>query len=161
MSRLRRSTAVVAFVFGLLALSACKPPSNEPTGYDDVTKANFIEGCTGVVTSGTADSTSTSVITTNGASPDVCECEYNWFVDHMPFDQKAAEAQGNRDALNFQTLNQQLQDNPDSMPQDIQDSLRSACAEGEKVTPATTGQAGTTGAPSDTAVENTTSTTTP
>jgi hypothetical protein len=161
MSRLRRSFALAAFAFGLLALSACKPPSNEPTSYDDVTEANFMEGCTGIATSGTAESTSTSVVTTDGASSEVCKCEYDYFVANVPFDQKAAEAQGNKDAPNFQDLNQQLQDNPDSMPQNIQDDLRSKCAEGEQVTPTTSGQPGTTAPPSDTAIDNSTSSTGP
>jgi hypothetical protein len=174
---LRRSSVVAAFVFGVLAISACKPPSNQPKAYDNVTQANFIEGCTGIVTTGdtatgdtamgdtatgdTAKSPSTSVVTTDGASSSVCKCEYNWFVNNVPFDQQTADSQGKGpDAVDFLELNQQLQDDPTSMPQDIQDSLNSACSKAELVTP-NTGQTGTSVAPSGTAVEATTSTTTP
>lgn len=164
---LRRSFAVVAFAFGLLALTACKPPSNEPKGYDDVTETNFIEGCTGIVTTGTtgtdggAEGPSTSIVTTDGASSSVCKCEYDWFVANVPFDQKTADSAGQGpDKVDFQELNQQLQDDPTSMPQDIQDSLNSACNKGELVTP-NTAQTGTSVAPSGTAVETTTSTTAP
>jgi hypothetical protein len=151
---LRRSAAVVAFAFGLLALTACKPPSNEPKAYDEVTEANFIEGCTGVVTEGTVENPSTSIVTTDGASSGVCKCEYDWFVANVPFDQKTAATSGQPDQVNFQDLNQQLQDDPTSMPQEIQDGLKSACS--EHVTPATTGQTASPGAPSDTAVDTTT-----
>jgi hypothetical protein len=163
---LRRSSAVVAFAFGLLALTACKPPSNEPKGYDDVTEANFIEGCTGIVTTGTtgsdgSGSPSTSVVTTNGASSGVCKCEYDWFVANVPFDQKTADSAGQGpDKVDFQQLNQQLQDDPTSMPQDIQDSLNSACSNGELVTP-NTSPTGTSIATSGTAIETTTSTAAP
>jgi hypothetical protein len=163
---LRRSFAAVAFALGLLALTACKPPSNEPKSYNDVTEANFIEGCTGIVTTGTTGSDgsggpSTSVVTTNGASSSVCKCEYDWFVANVPFDQKTADSAGQGpDKVDFQQLNQQLQDDPTSMPQDIQDSLNSACSKGELVTP-NTSQSGTSIAPSGTAIETTTSTTAP
>lgn len=151
MSRLR-STSALALLVALFALPACTPPSNAPKAYDDVTEANFIEGCTGVVTtSGTAENPSTSIVTDNGASSTVCKCQYDWFVSNVPFDQQAADDAGTPDQVDFQQLNQQLQDNPDSMPQEYQDALKSACGSssigsGENVTP-TTQATGTTEAP--------------
>jgi hypothetical protein len=156
MSRLRTRSALAVLLFGLFAITACNPPSNEPDAYDDVSKANFIEGCTGVVTSGTAESASTSIVS-DGAPANVCECEYNWFVDHVPFDSEAAKTQDTRpDGLTFEELNQQLGDNANSMPQDIQDSLRSACPSGGTSPGTTESQAGSTGSPNDTAIEPTT-----
>ena len=91
----------------------------------------------------------------------MCKCEYDWFVANVPFDQKTADSAGQGpDKVDFQELNQQLQDDPTSMPQDIQDSLNSACSHGELVTPST-GQTGTSVAPSDTGIEATTSTAAP
>ena len=58
----RRRLALVALLGGLAALTACGPPSNEPDAYDDTTRANFIEGCTGIVTEGTALDASTSSV---------------------------------------------------------------------------------------------------
>jgi hypothetical protein len=137
MSRLRPRSLVGLAVLSLVALSACSPPSNTPDAYDDVTEANFVEGCTGIVTTGTAADASTSSVAP-GASEDVCRCQYNWFVQNMPFDQQAAEDAGDGpDALNFKELNQQLQDDPTSMPQDVQDSLRSACLDGGGATTST------------------------
>lgn len=161
MSRLR-STSALAFLVALLALPACSPPSNTPKAYDDVTEANFIEGCTGVVTtSGTAENPSTSIVTDNGASRDVCKCQYDWFVENIPFDQKAADEAGTPDQVDFQQLNQQLQDNPDSMPEDYQSGLKTACGTstvgaGESLTPTTRAAE-----PTDTVAEETTSTGTP
>lgn len=158
MSRLRSRSAFALLLVAGLALTACTPPSNEPDAYDDVSKANFVEGCTGVVTVGTAESASTSVVS-DGAPTTVCECEYEWFVDNVPFDSEAAKTQDTRaDGLTFDELNQQLGDNASSMPQDIQDSLKSAC-QGSGVSPGTTeSQTGSSGSPNDTAIETTTTT---
>jgi hypothetical protein len=158
MSRLRMRSALALLFVAVFALTACNPPSNEPDTYDDVSKANFIEGCTGVVTVGTAESASTSVVS-DGASASVCECQYEWFVDNMPFDSEAAKTQNTRaDGLTFDELNQQLGDNASSMPQDVQDDLKAAC-QGSSTSPGTTeSQAGSTGGPNDTAIETTTTT---
>jgi hypothetical protein len=54
MPRFRPRVLVPVLLLSLVGLTACRPPSNEPTTYDDVTEANFLEGCTGIVTQGTA-----------------------------------------------------------------------------------------------------------
>jgi hypothetical protein len=159
MPRLRSRSALVLLLVAGFTLTACNPPSNEPDAYDDVSKANFIEGCTGVVTVGTAESASTSIVS-DGAPAAVCECEYQWFVDNVPFDSAAAEEQGKGpDDLTFEELNEQLGDNANSMPQDIQDSLKSACQDGGSSPGTAESQSGSTGSPNDTAIETTTTTT--
>jgi hypothetical protein len=141
----RRRSALVAAVVGLVALTACNPPSNEPDAYDDTTRANFIQGCTGIVTEGTALDASTSSVGA-GADQATCECQYDYFVNNVPFDSAAAEAAGKgADATNFVDLNQQLEDDPNSMPDDIEQGLRTACGEagssGEAQTGTTVGTA--------------------
>jgi hypothetical protein len=156
-SRSRRRFAVVAVIALALVGVACNPPSNEPDEYDDTTRSNFLEGCTGIVTEGTALDASTSSIG-EGADPSVCECQYEWFVDNLPFDSDAAEQQGQGpDAVNFVELNQQLEDDPNSMPEDIQSSLRTACLGGGGPTTQGTGEAQTgTSAPPGTNADSTT-----
>lgn len=164
MSRLRHRSLPAVVVAALFVITACNPPSNEPDAYDDTTKANFVQGCTGIVTEGTALDASTSSLEGGaGADPQTCECQYNYFVDNVPFDSEAAEQQGEGpDAPNFVELNQQLEDDPNSMPDDIKNGLQAACLDGNSV--GTTqgpgeSQSGTTVAPSDTAAETTTTTT--
>lgn len=160
MSRLRSRTAVAVLCAAFLALTACSVPSNEPDAYDDTTRANFIQGCTGIVTEGTALDASTSSIGP-GAPLAVCECQYEYFVENVPFDSAAAEDAGlGPDAVNFVELNQQVENDPNSLPQDIKDGLQQACGDtGDAVsTPGTSeSQAGTTVAPSGTAADTATS----
>lgn len=161
MSRLRCRSLPAVFVAALFVITACSPPSNEPDAYDDTTQANFIQGCTGIVTEGTALDTSTSSLEGGaGADRGTCQCQYNYFVQNVPFDSEAAEQQQKGpDAVNFVELNQQLEDDPNSMPDDIKNGLQAACPDGNSVgTTQGTGEvlSGTTVAPSDTAAETTT-----
>jgi hypothetical protein len=78
------------------------------------------------------------VVAENGASGDQCQCRYNYFVAHVPYDKSAAEAAGTPDAVNFTELNQQLEDDANSMPDDIKNALAAACPENAGPTPATT-----------------------
>jgi hypothetical protein len=129
MSRLRPRFALALLALVSIAAVGCTTPSNEPEAYDDTTKSNFLQGCTGIVTEGTAEDASTSSIGA-GASPAVCECQYEYFVENVPFDTEAAEAAGEGpDAVNFVELNQQVQDDPNSLPQDIRDGLQQACSD--------------------------------
>lgn len=54
-------------------LAGCTEPSNAPTAYDDQTRANFVNGCTG----GYRGSDTTL------AAQSTCECAYNWLVDNV------------------------------------------------------------------------------
>lgn len=129
MPRPRPRSLLVALSLVALGATACGTPSNAPEGYDDTTRSNFLQGCTGIVTEGTAEDATTSSLGA-GAPLDACECRYEWFVQNVPFDRAAAEQAGRADAVNFEELNEQLVDDPDSMPQEIQDGLNQACAGG-------------------------------
>jgi hypothetical protein len=162
MPRLRpRRSGLALLVLGATLLTACSPPSNEPDEYNDVTRANFIQGCTGIVTIGTDQDAETSIVG-EGADESVCECQYQWFVDNLPFDSDAAKAAGQGDdATTFVELNQQLEENPNSMPDLVKEGLESSC--GDSATsrgPSGTAepQSGTSVAPSDTTVSSTEST---
>lgn len=129
MPRMRPRPVLAALALCGLLAAGCTTPSNEPDSYDDTTRANFLEGCTGIVTEGTGADASTSSIG-EGADLAVCECQYDWFVQNVPFDADAAEAAGlGRDAPNFVELNQQVQDDPESLPENIRQAMR-ACADG-------------------------------
>lgn len=129
MPRMRPRPVLAALALcGLLAVG-CTTPSNEPGDYDDTTRRNFLEGCTGIVTEGTGQDASTSSIG-EGADLATCECQYDWFVQNVPFDSDAAEAAGlGPDAPNFVELNRQVQDDPNSLPEDIRQAMQ-ACADG-------------------------------
>ena len=131
MSRLRPRTVAVVLALAGLVIAGCNTPSNQPGEYDDTTRANFLEGCTGIVTEGTAQDASTSSIGA-GAGLATCECRYEYFVQNVPFDSEAAEAAGQGpDAVNFVELNQQVQNDPNSLPPDIRDGLQEACADAD------------------------------
>jgi hypothetical protein len=150
MPRPRPRTLLAALAVAVLALTACNPPSNEPDAYDDVTQSNFLQGCTGIVTEGTALDASTSSIG-SGASRAVCECQYEYFVTNVPFDSAAAEEAGaGPDAPNFVELNQQVEDDPESLPQDIKDGLQRCADSGGASSGTGESQAGSTVAPSET-----------
>jgi hypothetical protein len=163
MSRPRsRRIRLALVVAGTALLAACSPPSNAPQEYNDVTRTNFVQGCTGIVTIGTEQDAETSIVG-EGADTGVCECQYDWFVENVPFDSEAAEAQGQGgDAVTFTELNQQLQDDPQSMPDFVKEGLASACGDAAPASGGPSGtaevQSGTSVAPSDTTVVPTEST---
>jgi hypothetical protein len=156
-SRSRRRFALAALLVAAFVTTACNPPSNEPDEYNETSRSNFMQGCTGIATEGTAVDAPTSSIG-EGAPESVCECQYDWFVENVPFDSEAAEQAGEGpDAVNFVELNQQLGDDPNSMPEDIQNSLRTACPNDGGTTPGTgEAQTGTSVAPPETEAETTT-----
>ncbi|MCX7620455.1 MAG: hypothetical protein N2037_06375 [Acidimicrobiales bacterium] len=83
------SLAVVASGF----LAGCTHPVNDPTAYDDQTRANFVAGCTGNFTgSGTTL-----------AAQSTCECAYNWFVDNVSIS-------------DFNAVSNGLRSGPDNVP---------------------------------------------
>jgi hypothetical protein len=157
MHRPRPRTLVAVLAIAIVALTGCNPPSNEPDAYDDVTRSNFLQGCTGIVTEGTAIDASTSSIGA-GASQAVCECQYDYFVQNVPFDSDAAEEAGlGPDAANFVELNQQVENDPGSLPQDIKDGLQACADSGGESQSGSTVAPPETPAPDDTAADTSTS----
>lgn len=90
--RNRRTTRVRhrrLFAFALVAsgvLAGCTQPLNDPTAYDDQTRANFVNGCTG----GYSGSDTTL------AAQSTCECAYNWLVDNVSISDFNAISKGLR-----------------------------------------------------------------
>jgi len=107
-----------------LTLAGCSQ-DNTPTAYDEVTEANFMQGCTGADTG------------EQGASEDYCRCAYQWFVDNVPINAEAATEQGLPEEPNFTQLNKDLSNDPEALPADIRDALATTCGSGPRV-PGTT-----------------------
>jgi hypothetical protein len=107
----RRSRLRVAGVALALAavVAGCSTPSNNPTDYDDTTKSNYVQGCTQDAVIGT----STTVLG-EGLSQETCECAYDWIVQNVPFDE-------------FKDLDDQLADDPNAVPANINDGIADAC----------------------------------
>jgi hypothetical protein len=118
-----------------LGLTACAP-SNTPTSYDDaVVEQNFLEGCLNRYVNLTND---TLAVTDDTLSPDVaggsqpqCECQFQVFVDQVPFNSDDTSKPGYVGPT-FIELNDDLEgDNPgeafNTLPAAVQDDLK-ACA---------------------------------
>lgn len=132
----RRLGATLAGAAAMLALglTACAP-SNTPTSYDAVTEQNFLEGCLNRYVNRVDD---TLAVTNDTLSPDVaggtqqqCECQYQVFVDQVPFNSSDTSKPG-YDGPNFTDLNKSLEgDNGaealNTLPPDVQGDLKS-CA---------------------------------
>lgn len=122
----RSRSLVLALV--LFAAAACAP-SNAPTGYTDVVKANFIAACTGDI-----ESPSTTL-----ASTGYCECAYQTFVDNVPYndDDKAKRDNGERfrnyEGKTFVEVEADLRNDPNALP-DAMKSRLEACGPGEQST---------------------------
>lgn len=108
----------------VVALTGCKQ-DNTPTEYNDITKANFIAGCTQI------DPNSGDTISDrNGAPAGVCECAYNWFTDNVPYNTAAKDSDprfANYGGKTFVELNTQLKNSPDAFPSEITAALTTAC----------------------------------
>ena len=100
---------LVALAATALVVAGCSVPSNNPEGYGDAVRANFISGCTG-------DIPETGGTTTTLASGDFCSCAYEVFVDTMPYDDDARSAYAGypSDGPTFTQFNDELgkSDNP-------------------------------------------------
>lgn len=118
----------------LLALAACAP-TNAPTGYTDVVKANFIAACTGDVTS-----PSTTI-----ASQSYCECAYQTFVDNVPYNDEdkknrdGGQKFANYDGKTFVQVEDALRADPNALPDPMKSRLNE-CGSGTTggTTPGTT-----------------------
>jgi hypothetical protein len=132
MFRLRRRRHALVALTLLIALTSCVRPSNTPTAYDDVTRENFLEGCTGVYEVG--GTTSTLGVATDQRT---CECAYDWISQNVPFDQ-------------FEELNTNASKDAaaaDVLPPEIADGLRQACPGWGVTSPSTAGVGPTTSVP--------------
>jgi hypothetical protein len=124
-----------------LVLGACAQ-SNTPTEYNDLTQQNFLETCTNLYFENTDDTleitSDTVVADETGASPSICQCSYEVFVDNMSIE-------------DFTTLNNDLKEDPEgtwaALPQNVQDGLADCNEDGGSTSPSTTS---TTEATSDT-----------
>ena len=116
-------------VVALVGLGACKAPSNAPSDYDALTEENFIDGCT--AESPPPDTTDLGT----GASPEYCQCVYNWYVNNLPY----SEGNGSYDNSTFKGLNSSLSKEPEGLPQSIKDAVGESCGTSEaSKTPGTT-----------------------
>jgi hypothetical protein len=137
----RRLGATLAGTAAVLALglTACAP-SNTPTSYDSaVVEQNFLEGCLNRYVNLVDD---TLAVTDDTLSPDIaggtqqqCECQFQVFVDQVPFNSDDTSKPGYV-GPNFSDLNKSLQgDNGgealNTLPTDVQDDLKSCALPGQ------------------------------
>jgi hypothetical protein len=108
--RLSRSFALALLVGGVL--TACVPPANDPENYAEPVVNTTLEH------NGTTVSTEVSQAQANflqgclrWSSPSECECIFGFFVENVPFEE-------------FEDLDAQVADQPESLPQNIQDGIR-------------------------------------
>lgn len=119
--------AVAILASGLLAGCA---QSNAPSGYDDATRTNFIDACTGKGTD------------QPGSSEETCVCVYEWISVNVPFDSKTQASAGNYAGPDFMDLDKTLRDDPEKFPEEIATALAAECpgwgaSDGGSVAPGT------------------------
>ncbi|MCD9625090.1 hypothetical protein [Rhabdothermincola salaria] len=126
--------AGVALVLGL-TLAACGE-SNTPDSYEAIVEKNFLEACTNrsyTLTDDTlagTDATLSPDVT--GGSDEQCRCQYQVFVDMVPYNSDDASQSG-YEGPTFSELDNALGSNDDpaaefdQLPDDVQDALGS-CA---------------------------------
>lgn len=136
-AKLAGAAAVLA-----LGLTACAP-SNTPTAYDSVTEQNFLEGCLNRYVNRVDDTLAVTDDTLSsdvaGGSQQQCECQYQLFVEQVPFNSSDTSQPGYA-GPNFTDLNKSLegdngQQTIDSLPSEFQDELQ-ACARSAESGPA-------------------------
>lgn len=164
-SRPRRRAALLFVLVAAVALmaGACSQ-ENTPTAYDDVTQTQFMAGCTG----NTSDNAQPGNTENDGNGPDTtlaptdaCQCAYNWIVLNVPYNDAnkdnpvTIEGIGTQDFTftdeTFQSINDDLANNPDQMPEPIQTGLATACKNDGWSQPTTTTTAGSGGPTTSTA----------
>ena len=151
-SRPRRRVALLFALLAAVALlaGACSQ-QNTPTAYDDVTQTQFMAGCTG----NTSDNAQPGNTENDGNGPDTtlaptdaCQCAYNWIVLNVPYNDANKDNPATIDGIGtqnftytdktFQSINDDLADNPDDMPGPIKDGLASECKDEGWAQPSTT-----------------------
>lgn len=109
-----RSVWFVAAVAALGLVAGCAQ-SNTPTGYDEVTRKNFIEGCMGEGTD------------LPGASEQTCVCAYDWISQNVPFDSQTRASVGDYAGPDFVDLDKTLRDSPEEFPEEITKAISEEC----------------------------------
>ena len=118
----RRRLHIVVAVLAV-ALTACRPPSNDPKKYNAETKRNFVESCVAT-----------------GSSDDTCRCVYQFLVDNVPFKDDDEDNKGTDDFLEIEAA---LEKDPKKVPETLDKQVQ-RCSTGP-VSPTTEGgAAGTT-----------------
>jgi hypothetical protein len=129
----RRRAGMTGLVLALGLLLAACGESNTPSSYDTIVEKNFLEGCTNQAYNMTDD---TLDATDNTLSPDVtggsdeqCRCQYQVFVDQVPYNSEDTSKPG-YEGPTFTELNDALGgDNPgeelNQLPADVREALES------------------------------------
>lgn len=112
--RRRRAAPLTTVVVALGLLAGCAQ-SNTPTGYDEVTRENFIEGCMGEGSN------------LPGASEETCVCAYDWISLNVPFNSETRASVGDYAGPDFVDLDKTLRNSPEQFPQEITDVLSEQC----------------------------------
>lgn len=154
-SRRRRAPLLFALVGAVALLAGACNQSNTPTAYDETTQKQFIAGCTG----NTSDDAETGNTQNAGddppttlASQGACQCAYEWLVINVPYNDAnkstpvTIEGIGSQDFTytdqTFQGINDDLADDPNAVPPQIQDGLADACKDKGWAQPTTTTTSG-------------------
>lgn len=136
--RLVARTAGVALALGL-ALAGCSH-DNTPSGYDDgyLPQKNFLEGCTNYLynVDGTGSDATLTISGTQassenpaGGSDSQCRCQYQVFVNQVPYNDAAKGEQqyAGYQGPTFVGLNKDLKgDNPQDALNKLPDSVKNA-----------------------------------
>ena len=155
----RRRAPLLLVLLSVVALlgTACNQ-NNTPSSYDSVTQQNFIAGCTGNTSDGATGNTGNAGNgpSTTLAPQSACECAYNWIVLNVPYNDTNKKTPTTIEGIGsqtftpdysgdtFQKINDNLADNPDQLPPEIQQGLADNCkSAGWK--PATTSTSATEG----------------
>lgn len=113
--RSRRRVLPVVLMAATIAVAGGCAHSNTPKGYDEVTRTNFLQGCTGGGTN------------SPGSSESTCRCVYDWVVVNVPFDSKTGASVGGYTGPNFVDLDEQLKKDPTNFPGELSSALSEAC----------------------------------
>lgn len=126
------TTAGVALVLGL-TLAACGQ-SNTPSAYEPIVEGNFLEACTNRDYTLTDDTLAITDATlapdVTGGSDEQCRCQYQVFVDMVPYNSDDTSQPG-YEGPTFTELDDALRndDDPaaafDRLPEDVRDALSS------------------------------------
>jgi|tagenome__1003787_1003787.scaffolds.fasta_scaffold20297218_2 hypothetical protein len=136
----RRSALLFALVAAVALMAGACAQKNTPTAYNDVTQTQFLAGCTG----NTSDDAQPGNTANDGDGPattlapqSACQCAYNWIVLNVPYNDAnksnpiTIEGIGTQNFTytdkTFESINNDLADDPGSIPEPIQTGLANEC----------------------------------